>query len=277
MSTATPNPLCLAGIEFIEYSTRRPQALGQVLETMGFRPIARHRSREVLLYRQGEMNIIVNAHEASAAEPAISAIALRVQDAAAAFARVTARGGWPLPIQVALMELNIPAIRGVGNSRIYFVDRHAEFSIYDVDFVPIPGVDHLPPALAGLRWFGLVQYIGADRLHDWAEWYRELFGFEDVPDDTRFGILPNGRILQSPCGHFYLQLVEPEPGREADDAELLQRVGLGARDVLAAAAQLRARGVTFVEALSQGNGASRGAITDTWLDSVRFELVHDER
>src|SRR2546422_11587741 len=85
----TANPLGLDGIEFIEYSTSKPQALGQVLEMMGFRPVARHRSREVLLYRQGAMNVIVNAHVSSlprtvqpAESPVIAAIAFRVHDAA---------------------------------------------------------------------------------------------------------------------------------------------------------------------------------------------------
>lgn len=64
-----PNPLGLDGIEFVEYATTRPQALGQVLEMMGFRPVARHRSREVLLYRQGAMNVVINAHVGSAARP----------------------------------------------------------------------------------------------------------------------------------------------------------------------------------------------------------------
>ncbi|NBW51507.1 MAG: 4-hydroxyphenylpyruvate dioxygenase, partial [Betaproteobacteria bacterium] len=85
-----PNPLGLEGIEFIEYATSKPQALGQVLEAMGFRPIARHRSREVLLYRQGDVNVIVNAHGRGAAlteKPVIAAIALRVQDASAAYQR----------------------------------------------------------------------------------------------------------------------------------------------------------------------------------------------
>ena len=82
------NPLGLAGIEFIEYATSKPQALGHVLEMMGFRPIARHRSREVMLYRQGQMNVIVNAHDAGLShtaspedKPVIAAIALRVRDA----------------------------------------------------------------------------------------------------------------------------------------------------------------------------------------------------
>src|SRR5262252_7521413 len=202
---AVPNPLGIDGIEFIEYATSRPQALGHVLETMGFKPVARHRSREVLLYRQGAMNVVINAHDdtdsrrdAPAERPVIAAIALRVRDAAAAYRHALARGAWAVPTQVEVMELNIPAIHGVGSSRIYFVDRYRDFSIYDVDFVPIPAVERNPPALAGLHWFGLVQYIGNDRIEDWTEFYRELFGFEVVPDDQRFGILPKGRILRSP-------------------------------------------------------------------------------
>ena len=162
---ALPNPLGLAGIEFIEYATSAPQALGQLLETMGFRPVARHRSREVMLYRQGAMNIIVNAHATElprAAQPSttpvIAAIALRVRDAGAAYRRALDRGAWAVPVKVEPMELDIPALHGVGASRIYLIDRWQEFSIYDVDFVPIPTVDRTPPATAGLRWFGVVQY-----------------------------------------------------------------------------------------------------------------------
>lgn len=278
------NPLGLAGIEFIEYLTSRPQALGQVLESMGFRPVARHRSREVLLYRQGDMNIVVNAHGHASLHsappgetPVIAAMALRVRDAAAAYRRVLERGAWAVPTQVEVMELNIPAIHGVGMSRIYFVDRWRDFSIYDVDFVPIPTVDRAPPALAGLRWFGVVQYIGNERLEDWTEFYRELFGFAALPDETRFGILPKGRILASPCGTFFLQLIEPEPGiLEIEGDESLQRIGFGTADVPQAMAALRERGVAFVE--SQGvRPGERGALTQTWLGSVRFELVHDER
>ncbi len=278
------NPLGLDGIEFIEFVTAKPQALGQVLEMMGFRPVARHRSREVLLYRQGEMNVIINAHSGGLPRsvqpsdtPVISAIALRVRDAATAYRHALDRGAWAVPTNVEVMELNIPAVHGVGASRIYFVDRYKDFSIYDVDFTLIPTVDPKPPALTGMHWFGVVQYIGNDRMEDWTEFYAELFGFKTLPDDKRYGILPKGRVLQSPCGSFYLQLIEPEPGIvEVEGEESLQRIGFGTPDVLASVAALRQRGVGFVE--SQGvHSETRGALTQSYLGGAMFELVHHAR
>ncbi len=278
------NPLQMDGIEFIEYATSKPQALGQVLEMMGYRPLARHRSREVLLYRQGDMNIIVNAHPGDASRavqpseaPVIAAVALRVRDAAAAYRHAIDRGAWIVPSQVEVMELNIPAIHGVGASRIYFVDRYREFSIYDVDFTLNPGVDSCPEALTGLHWFGIVQYIGSDRMVDWIAYYAELFGFKALSDEKRYGILPKGRILESPCGGFYLQLIDPKAGIFDPDAkEMLQRVGLGTPDVLKTVATLRERGVNFIES-QDVHSEKRGALTQNYLGGVMFELVHDAR
>ena len=269
------NPLAIEGIEYIEYATAKPQALGQVLEQMGFKPVARHRSREVLLYRQGAMNVIVNAHAGTVAppeSPALAAIALRVRDAAEAHARVLELGAWDVPVQVAPMELHIPAIHGAGASRIYFVDRHREFSIYDVDFLPIPGADRAPPALAGQHWFGIVQYIGTERMEDWLHFYGTLFGFRVLRDDERFGILPRGRVLQSPDGSFYWQLIEPDAVMVSDSDERLQRVAFGVPDVLAAVNALQPRGVGFVETASL-HVESRGALTKSCLGGLMFELV----
>jgi len=273
------NPMGIEGVEYIEYRTARPQALGQVLELMGFRPVARHRSREVLLYRQGSMNLIINAHAGAGSHlqpvpevPSIAAIAVRVRDAAAAHARAIELGAWDVPVRVAPMELHIPSIHGVGASRVYFVDRHREFSIYDVDFVPIPGVDPQPPAMSGLRWFGVVQYIGAGRTEDWVEFYRELFGFLELGEDRQAGVLPKGTVLRSPDGSLHLQLIEPDSVVE-DGGEHFQRVAFGAPDVPAAAAALRERGVHFVET-ERLHVQTRGALTRSWLGGLMFELVH---
>ncbi|WP_374665788.1 4-hydroxyphenylpyruvate dioxygenase [Ramlibacter sp.] len=279
------NPAGLDGIEFIEYATSRPQALGHVLEMMGFRPVARHRSREVTLYRQGELNIVVNAHPvdgehtAADARPALAAIALRVRDARAAYRHVLERGAWEVPTHPEAMELNIPAIHGVGGSRIYFVDRWRDFSIYDVDFIPIPSVDAQPPAVAGIHFFGIVQYIGLGRTADWTAFYQALFGIVPIPDAQRYGILPGGTLLRAPArepGHgFLLQLIEPQSD-DAEDDERWQRIGLGVPDVLAAVRALRALGMEFVET-EAAHTEQRGALTRTYLGSVVFELVHSPR
>ena len=277
-----PNRLGIAGIEFIEYATSRPQALGQVLENMGFRPVARHRSREVTLYRQGDMNLVVNASPDDArvadthdGQPVISAVAFRVQDALKAQTRCLQLGAWAVPSQAQAMELHIPAIHGPGRSRFYFVDRWQEFSIYDIDFKPIPTVDPHPPALSGMGYFGLVQYIGAGRSADWLTYYEHMFDFVSIPDEQRFGILPKGKLMRSPCGRFLWQLIEPEPWMDSGEegGECLQRIGFGVTDVGEAVQALKARGVEFVES-TQLHPEDRGALTRSVLGSVAFELVH---
>jgi 4-hydroxyphenylpyruvate dioxygenase len=277
------NPLGIDGIEFIEFATSKPQALGGVLENMGFRPIARHRSREVELYRQGTMNVIVNSQPADVPRtvqpierPIISAFAVRVRDADAAFRRALDLGAWAIPERARAMELNIPAIHGVGESLVYFIDRYEDFSIYDIDFLAIPTVDPHPPAIAGLSFFGIVQYIGPDRTSDWVEFYSQIFGFTPLPDKVRFGIMPKGLLLQSPCRKFFLQLIEPDDtARFAPAEEHLQRIGLGTPDVIAAVAQLSQRGVGFL-ASEKVHSSDRGALTKAVLGSVMFELVHAE-
>lgn len=278
-----PNRLGIEGIEFIEYATSRPQALGQVLEAMGFRPVARHRSREVTLYRQGDMNLVVNASADDArvscsqdGETVISAVAFRVRDALKAYTRCLEFGAWAVQSSAQAMELHIPAIHGPGSSRFYFVDRWKEFSIYDIDFKPIPGVDPHPAAIADMKYFGVVQYIGAGRSADWLAYYEHMFDFSFVPDDQRFGILPRGKLMKSPCGRFLWQLIEPDLWMNVDESpECLQRIGLGAPDVGAAVQALKARGVEFVESTLL-HPEDRGALTRMALGSVSFELVHQD-
>jgi len=273
------NPLGIDGIEFIEYSTSQAQAFGAVLQKMGFAPVARHRSREVTLYRQGGMNLIVNSHSISPGKgelesaPSLAAIALRVRDAGYAFQHSLDLGAWEMPTRAAAMELHIPGIHGVGDTLLYFVDRYRDFSIYDVDFVYQENIDRKPPPIAGLHWFGVVQAILPGRTADWLDFYRSLFGFEVLPRGQYFGVLPKGTLLESPCHKFYLQLIEPPPG--AEDVhwdEGLVRVGLGAPDVPKAVKALQQRGVVFVD-----HGAvqpsDKGALTQVYLGGVTFELV----
>jgi 4-hydroxyphenylpyruvate dioxygenase len=267
------NPVGVDGIEFVEYATPRPQEFGALLQKLGFQAVARHRSREVMLYRQGAMNLIVNAHQPKRPTPALSAVALRVRDAAFAHQRSLNLGAWDQPTRAAAMELNIPGIHGVGDSLIYFVDRYQDFSIYDVDFVPLPGIESRPPALAALHWFGIVQAILADRTGDWLDFYQTLFGFAVLPRGQHFGVLPGGTLLASPCQKFYLQLIEPPSGSEgAPGEEGLVRAGLGAPDVPLATRMLKERGIVFIER-GAVQPSDKGALTQTYLGGVTFELV----
>jgi len=227
------------------------------------------------------MNLIVNAHPddarvsaTSGGHPVISAVAFRVRDALKAHSRCLQLGAWDVPSHAQAMELHIPAIHGPGGSRYYFVDRWEEFSIYSIDFVPIPTVNPEVPALAGNSYFGVVQYIGPERSADWMAYYENMFGFSQIPDEKRFGILPKGKLMKSPCGKFLWQLIEPDPTMDYLEAqESLQRIGIGVPDVGQAVAILKQRGVEFVES-ERLDPEDRGALTRTELGSVSFELVH---
>src|SRR5476649_24872 len=161
-ATTWDNPVGTEGFEFIEYTAPEPVALEQLFEQMGFTAIARHRHKKVTLYRQGEINFLVNAEPDSFAQrfarlhgPSICAIAFRVADAGKAYKRALDLGAWGFDNKTGPMELNIPAIKGIGDSLIYFVDRWrgkdsargirsgaiGDISIYDVDFVAIPGAE----------------------------------------------------------------------------------------------------------------------------------------
>jgi 4-hydroxyphenylpyruvate dioxygenase len=219
------------------------------------------------------MNLIVNSHAAPDTTPTLAAIALRVRDAGEAFRHSLDLGAWEMPTRAAAMELHIPGIHGVGESLIYFVDRYTDFSIYDVDFVPLAGTQARPPALAGLHWFGVVQAILNDRTRDWLDFYRNLFGFTVLPRGQYFGVLPKGTLLESPCHKFYLQLIEPPPGAEEIHwEEGLVRVGLGAPDVPAATRALKDRGIVFIDR-GDVQPSDKGALTQVYLGGVTFELV----
>jgi 4-hydroxyphenylpyruvate dioxygenase len=274
------NPLGIDGIEFIEYATAHPLALCALLEQMGFVATARHRSREVTLYRQGTMNVIVNADPRAQTQSGnesqwttLSAIALRVRDADAAYRRAIDLGAWAIQTRAGVMELNIPGIHGVGDSIIYFVDRFRDFSIYDVDFKPIADVAPKPPALADMHFFGVVQAIDAGRAPEWIDFYGQLMDFRVLPEGQYFGVVRKGTLLESPCHKFYLQLVEPPEGAGGLQwSEQLLRLAFGTPDVQAAMRALKERGIVFIDREPVQPNAN-GALTQLFKGGVSFELV----
>ena len=259
------NPLGTDGFEFIEYAAPDPAALGRQFERMGFTAIAKHRSKNVLLYRQGGINFIVNAEPDSFAQsfarvhgPSICAIAFRVKDAAFAYDQCVKNGAWGVPNRPGPMELNIPGIKGIGDSLIYLVDRYAGngtgVSIYDIDFVPLPGADQ-HPAGAGLTAIDhLTHNVHRGRMDEWAGFYERLFNFREVRYFDIEGKLTGlkSKAMTSPCGKIRIPINESSDDKSqiqeylvAYRGEGIQHVALSTADIYATVETLRGTGVVF--------------------------------
>jgi 4-hydroxyphenylpyruvate dioxygenase len=264
------NPMATEGFEFVEYTAPDPEALAAVFERMGFVAVARHRSKRVTLYRQGDVNFIVNAEPESFAQsfarlhgPSICAIAFRVADAAAAYRRAIELGAKPVESKIGPMELNIPAIEGIGGSLIYLVDRYGlRGTIYDVDFVPLPGVDQHPHGVGLAQIDHLTHNVHQGRMDVWAGFYERLFNFRQVRYFDIEGKLTGikSRAMTSPDGKIRIPINESGghakgvPGRvdqieeylQAYHGEGIQHIALATHDIYGTVEALRRRGVAFL-------------------------------
>jgi 4-hydroxyphenylpyruvate dioxygenase len=262
------------GFEFVEYAAPDPKALGKLFETMDFKAVAKHRHKDVTLYKQGDVNFIINAEPRSFAQnfarrhgPSVCAIAFRVKDARAAYARAIENGAWGIESVAGPMELNIPAIKGIGDSLIYLVDRYPEndygHTIYDVDFRPLPGYEAFwagkapAPQGAGLAYVDhLTHNVHRGRMKEWAEFYERLFEFREVRYFDIEGKLTGlkSKAMTSPCGKIRIPINESSDDRsqieeylDAYQGEGIQHIALGTTDIYATVDRLQASGVELLD------------------------------
>lgn len=257
------NPMGTFGFEFVEFTAEDTEALGRLFETLGFRAVARHRSKAVTHYRQNDINFIVNAEPRSFAQsfarvhgPSVCAVGFRVRDAAKAYARALDLGAEPQHSQVGPMELNIPAIRGVGGSLIYLVDRADNPSIYDIDFVPIEGEDISLPDTGGLTYIDhLTHNVFRGRMDLWAGFYERLFNFREIRyfdiEGKQTGL--RSRAMTSPCGKIRIPVNESADDKSqiaeylaAYKGEGIQHIALGTDDIYGTVEALKARGIALM-------------------------------
>ena len=250
-ATPTPttwdNPMGTDGFEFIEYAAPDPKAMGELFERMGFTAVAKHRRKNVTLYRQGEINFIINAEPDSFAQrfarlhgPSICAIAFRVRDAKAAYERAIGLGAWGYAGHANPGELNIPAIKGIGDSIIYFIDRWrgkdgaqdgeiGNIGFYDVDFEPLPGVHGaaaIHPEGYGLTVIDhLTHNVHKGRMDEWAGFYERLFNFREVRyfdiEGQATGV--KSKAMTSPCGKIRIPINEEGNDQKGQIQEYLDR------------------------------------------------------
>lgn len=276
--TPWENPMGTDGFEFIEYAAPDPVAMGKVFERMGFKAVAKHRHKNVLLYRQGTINFIINAEPDSFAQrfarlhgPSVCAIAFRVQDAKFAYERAISLGAWGFADKAGPGELNIPAIKGIGDSLIYLVDRWrgkngakpgdiGNIGFFDVDFEALPGLtaeEALAPVGNGLTYIDhLTHNVHRGRMNEWAEFYERLFNFREVKYFDIEGQVTGvkSKAMTSPCGKIRIPI--NEEGKEQAgqiqeyldmyNGEGIQHIAVGTDDIYAGTDKLAANGLKFM-------------------------------
>lgn len=268
------NPLGIAGLEFVEFAAPEPDALARRFEQLGFVPHARHVSKAVTLFRQGAMNFLINAEPDSFAARyaeeygvGICAIGVRVSDAQRTFDRATERGAWAFEGEsVGRSELVIPAIQGIGNSHIYFVDRWhgrggatGDQTIFDIDFRPIAAAAGTAARETGAGLFEVdhfTQMVGAGRIAEWLDFYREMLDFREIHElHADWHVSTDSRVMQSPCGGITIPLYEEGTQRTRllheylpdHPGEGVQHIALATNDILRCVDTLRANGLEFLE------------------------------
>jgi 4-hydroxyphenylpyruvate dioxygenase len=267
MADLFDNPAGLDGFEFIEFSAPEKGQLEKVFETIGFAKVARHRSKDVELWRQGGINLITNYEPKSPAwyfsrehGPSACGMGFRVKDARKAYDHLLKQGAEPVEMRTGPMELHIPGIRGIGNSIIYLIDRYDtgqdELSIYDIDFDYLPGVDRNPVG-AGFKLIDhLTHNVYGGRMKYWADYYEKLFNFQEIRYFDIKGEYTGltSKALTAPDGKIRIPLNEEGEGGKGQIEEFLrefngegiQHIALICDDLVACWDRLKKLGVPFM-------------------------------
>lgn len=266
MADLFENPMGLNGFEFVEFASPTPNVLEPLFEKMGFTLVAKHRSKDVLLYRQGDINFIVNREKGShadyfAKEHGASAcgMAFRVKDAHKAYERALELGAQPIDIPTSVMELRLPAIKGIGGAPLYLIDRYEDGkSIYDIDFEFIEGVDRHPVGYGFKLVDHLTHNVYRGRMNYWAEFYERLFNFQEIRYFDIKGEYTGltSRAMTAPDGKIRIPLNEEskQGGGQIEEylmafgGEGIQHIALLSDDLLPAIDKLREAGIPLMTA-----------------------------
>ncbi|MBX2858224.1 MAG: 4-hydroxyphenylpyruvate dioxygenase [Cellvibrionaceae bacterium] len=258
------NPLGCDGFEFIEYSVpnhAEKQKLVALFEGLGFAAIADHRSKDVTLLRQGEINFLVNAEPyshfssfAKAHGSSVCSFAFKVKDARKALAHALSQGAREFEGKADYMELRIPAIYGIGESVLYFVDNMTGVDIYHVDFIFREGVDHQPNGV-GLEFIDhLTHNVERGNMDVWSDFYTRIGNFQEAKYFDIKGKATGlaSRAMSGPDGKIRIPINESQDEKSQIHEYLIeyrgegvQHIALHTPDIYATMRSLRAAGVAF--------------------------------
>ncbi|MGB0592572.1 MAG: 4-hydroxyphenylpyruvate dioxygenase, partial [Myxococcota bacterium] len=264
MADLFENPMGLRGFEFVEFTALERGVLEPVFESMGFTHVARHRSKDVDLWRQGGINLIATYEPNTPADyyaaehgPSACAMGFRVDDAQAAYDLAISKGAQPVEVQAGFSELRLPALRGIGGAIIYLIDRFEEGrSIYDIDFNYLEGVDRHPKGCGFNVIDHLTHNVYKGRMDYWANFYENLFNFREIRYFDIKGEYTGlvSRAMTAPDGLIRIPLNEEKSDRVGQIEEYLreyngegiQHIAFSCDDLLGCWDRLKAQGVEFM-------------------------------
>jgi len=266
MTEPFDNPMGLMGFEFVEFASPTPNVLELLFEQMGFTLVAKHRSKDVVLFRQGGANFIVNREPKSpaayfAAEHGACAcgLAFRVKDSHLAYNRALELGAQPVDMPTGPMELRLPAIKGIGGAPLYLIDRFEDGqSIYDIDFAFLPGVDRRPRGHGFTIIDHLTHNVYRGRMEYWGRFYERLFNFRQIRYFDIQGEYTGltSKAMTAPDGLIRIPLNEESGKGNGQIEEFLmqfngegiQHIALRCDDLVAAVDRLQLAGVPLMTA-----------------------------
>ena len=308
MADLFENPMGLMGFEFVEFASPTPNVLEPAFELLGFTRVAEHRSKNVALYRQGDINFIVNNEPGSLASyfaaehgPSACGMAFRVEDSHKAYRRALELGAQPMDAQPGPMELRLPSIKGIGGAPLYLIDRFGDgTSIYDIDFNFLDGVDRHPKGHGFKLIDHLTHNVYRGRMSYWSSFYERIFNFREIRYFDIKGEYTGltSRAMTAPDGKIRIPLNEEASKSTGQIEEFLmkyngegiQHIALLTDDLLASIDSLRRAGVplmaappaTYYEMLAErlpGHGEqveelqSRGILLDGTTEGGKQRLL----
>ncbi|MFC6439423.1 4-hydroxyphenylpyruvate dioxygenase [Bowmanella sp. JS7-9] len=261
------NPLGTDGFEFVEYTAADDagiQALKDLFSSLGFAEVAQHRSKRVWLYKQGDVNFIVNAEPSSQAEqfakehgPSVCGMAWRVKDAQKALAHALENGAKQFVGNLGAMELNLPAVYGIGESTLYFIDRYGDRNIYEIDFNFYPDWEaRMAAADVGLETLDhLTHNVRRGNMAIWADFYERIGNFREIRYFDIEGKLTGlvSKAMTGPCGKIRIPINESSDDKSQIEefireynGEGIQHIALSTNDIYKTVQTLRERGMGFM-------------------------------
>jgi 4-hydroxyphenylpyruvate dioxygenase len=257
------NPIDTDGFEFLEFATPDPDALGKKFMALGFAPIAKHKSANIIIYQQNDIRFLINGEPNSKAlefakihGPSVSAMGFRVKDAKAALEKTVKAGARAYHTKAGNHELQLPAIYGVGDSVIYFVERHGDKTNYDHEFETIAAAEK-PKVNPGLLYLDHVTHnLQRGNMDQWAEFYERVFNFKQIRYFDIEGKLTGLRshAMTAPCGKIRIPLNESVDDKSQIEeflrdynGEGIQHIALGIRNIYDGIEMLKANGIEFLD------------------------------